>query len=77
MMGEGIARNMKSRIEINKSNIVASCWSSCVVIICTFVGSVYEMLYCTLATNLKFQYTVPYNINKLVVVFVLCQKLLT
>jgi hypothetical protein len=28
MMGEGIARNMYSRLEINKSRIVASCWSS-------------------------------------------------
>jgi hypothetical protein len=28
MMGEGIARNMYSRLEINKSRIVASCWLS-------------------------------------------------
>jgi hypothetical protein len=33
MMGERIARNMKNRIEINKSKIVASAWSSFVIIL--------------------------------------------
>jgi hypothetical protein len=33
MMGEGIARNMYSRPEINKSRIVASCWLSFIIIL--------------------------------------------
>jgi hypothetical protein len=33
VMGEGIARNMYSRLEINKSRIAASCWSSFVIIL--------------------------------------------
>jgi hypothetical protein len=33
MMGEGTARNMYSRLEINKSRIVASCWSSFIIIL--------------------------------------------
>jgi hypothetical protein len=33
MMGERVAQNMYSRIEINKSKIVASCWSPFVIIL--------------------------------------------
>jgi hypothetical protein len=33
VMGEGIARNIYSRLEINKSRIVASCWSSFITIL--------------------------------------------
>jgi hypothetical protein len=33
MMGERIVRNMYSRLEINKPRIVASCWSSFIIIV--------------------------------------------
>jgi hypothetical protein len=33
MMGEGVARNMYSRLAINKSRIVTSCWSSFIIIL--------------------------------------------
>jgi hypothetical protein len=38
---------------------------------CAIVGLIYEFLYCTLGTNLKFHCSVIYNINKLFVVVVL------
>jgi hypothetical protein len=33
MMDEGIAQNIYSRLEVNKSRIVASCWSSFIIIL--------------------------------------------